>query len=241
MNCDQATGLLRRLASGDQAGEADSVAALLDHLADCPACLEEVAVLATAASGAPSRLLNEIYGEHGCALVERLLPEWAQLQLDGGDPAERDPAAWRHLQSCPACRDALAELRGLLEAAVQGELGPLPSAQPWEGVTFPAALHLNDPGGKLAVDLVLRRSAEGTLDAEVSVDRTDRAPLEQGFTVSVLDRNRHPLTSALVNEVGRASLAGLDERSAYLNVRGAGQILTLPLGLDAGPGRTGER
>jgi hypothetical protein len=240
MTCDQATTMLRRLASSADDDPGAPAAALLDHLADCPACLEEVAVLSTAATGSPSRLLEEIYREHGCALVERLLPEWAQLQRDGGDPAERDPAAWRHHQSCERCRAELVELRALLDTAEQGEFGAVPSLQPWQASASPAELHLEDPAGKLAVNLVLRRSAEGTLDAEVRVGRTDQAPLEPGATVSALDRNQHPLKTALINELGEATLAGLEQQPAYLKVHGAGQLLTLPLGLGGGPDRTGE-
>jgi hypothetical protein len=127
VNCSDARALtLRHLEAAAAKDGAALPGEVLDHIASCPHCLEDVAVLGAAVTGQPSGFLKEIYQEHGCDLLEQLLPTLVQSDIEGVNPAEKNPAAWNHLRSCSRCQSDYAELRELVLAAHSGELRPLP-------------------------------------------------------------------------------------------------------------------
>jgi len=59
-------------------------------------------------------LLRADPADPGCDAGIPILDEYVEIELAGGDPAERFPGTAVHLRTCPGCR---ADHDGLLEAA----------------------------------------------------------------------------------------------------------------------------
>lgn len=130
MNCRSAMERLTGFLAGvpSETERAAPPADVLEHIARCPRCIEDLAAIGAVLGDGRSELLDDVYGRAGCTLVEQLLPEWVAVARAGGSPGDANPAAWRHLESCDRCRGSLAELRDLDAAAAAGEFGPLPDA-----------------------------------------------------------------------------------------------------------------
>lgn len=76
-------------------------------------------------------LLDDILGdaaaaEGECNAMRRNLDLYVHEELEGRDPAARQPALWAHLQGCAECRQQHDMLLTLLTAEARGELVPLP-------------------------------------------------------------------------------------------------------------------
>ncbi|WP_037496316.1 hypothetical protein [Solirubrobacter soli] len=59
-------------------------------------------------------LLRAEEADAGCEAGVPIMDQYVEIELGGGDPAERFPGTAIHLRVCPACR---ADHDGLLEAA----------------------------------------------------------------------------------------------------------------------------
>jgi hypothetical protein len=138
MTCAEVSGLLLRYvasSAGELVAPCDDA---VGHIASCPHCLEELAIVATLVAGRPSTLLHEIFERHACDLVEQMLPELVTAEVDGKDPGADHPAAWRHVKGCERCRSAFAEVR---ETLVEAEAGAFGRA-PWQAYECMALPHV---------------------------------------------------------------------------------------------------
>jgi hypothetical protein len=68
-------------------------------------------------------LLRAGHDDAGCDAGAAIMDQYVEIELAGGDPAERFPGTAIHLRSCPGCR---ADHDGVLEAlrAFGDELDP---------------------------------------------------------------------------------------------------------------------
>jgi len=196
------------------------------HIASCPRCLEDLALVETLVTGEPSRLLREVFERHACGLVEKLLPEWVQAERDGGSPAQRHPAAWRHAQGCERCRTELADLREMLAMAKAGQFGPLPAAVEAVSGSLPAEAHLNLPAPR---PIQVPETAVNALPAE-------RIQALAGAT------ENQPSKHLLANDLAAIPLPGGGRPSLLDHLRTLARTEEAPLARElAARGQTRER
>ncbi len=137
---DQCRRAIEHLSMHLQGRESNNVDAAIAHIQSCQYCLQNVGYLIRASSIAEEDTLS-------CDPCEELLPEYYDAVLDG----HADEARWRpvvlHLQLCPHCAAAYAEIADMF-AIGDGERGEEPPMYPTPQVALlrpvpaaPQAIH----------------------------------------------------------------------------------------------------
>src|SRR5262245_8473874 len=107
-----------------------------EHVTHCSDCWSELGLLNEIVGGTPAPDAAHVAGLYGCEPVQKRL-----YLLPGLDPTEarhRYPDIARHVGSCHACRERLAELIRVERAAAQGAFGHVtatPARMSWRTVT----------------------------------------------------------------------------------------------------------
>ena len=127
MTCDDAMGRLLEYVFGIPSREVESEPALrtdvLEHIASCSRCLEELYVLGFLAAGETSDELGSLAEELRCKAARGRMPVWLGLGLRPEDSTSEHPAEWRHVEDCPSCSDEYRDLLRVLDSA---------RTSPWE-------------------------------------------------------------------------------------------------------------
>ncbi len=227
MTCNEAmTSLTASVAAREAAGQAVS-ADVVEHLAGCPHCLEELAVLATLATGEASTFLDAVYGKNGCELVRRLMPELVTPGAEGEQPGSQHAAAWRHVQRCAACRAEYSVLEELTSAANAGEFGPVPGTRNWvldqNDVMAVLAPRLADGPEAFAATLLNAQQATTFAKADGVVAEQDVTnSLERVLTIITPQLDEVPQPDQALGELKVAMASALEVMTNTHDLKDAG-------------------